>query len=371
MKKALILGIGSAQVDAIRYLKQRGWWIIACSYRQEGPGLEFVDQFELINISDIYCIEQLARDEGVEFVYSVGSDLAMPSVAEVSERLKLPCFITRNTANLLQSKIDLRNFLAEKEISPVRYQKIQNLSDAATWAHYPAIMKPTDSQGQRGIARVASFEDIQNNLDSALNASRSRTAILEEMLDGPEVSVNAFVINGQIVFIEISDRKVLADYPGGIPYAHVLPTQVASPDAVNETKKLVERCIHVLGIQNGPVYFQIILGLDGPRIVEITPRLDGCHMWRLIKAAIGIDLLDMTFRLLEGDQSSRFYPDRQHQLLSLIFLYQAPGTEFSTQHHHLPADVVYREFYFNEGQRVSVINGHMEKVGYYIKQGQP
>ncbi|WPL17710.1 hypothetical protein Thiowin_02749 [Thiorhodovibrio winogradskyi] len=63
--KALILGTGSAQVDAIRYLKDAGWWVIGCSYRPEGPGLELVDQFELSDITDINRLESIGRHHHV------------------------------------------------------------------------------------------------------------------------------------------------------------------------------------------------------------------------------------------------------------------------------------------------------------------
>ncbi|MGD7036993.1 ATP-grasp domain-containing protein [Methylotuvimicrobium buryatense] len=371
MKKALILGIGSAQVDAIQYLKKHGWWVIGCSYRKEGPGLDLIDHFELINITDVNSIQQLVNKEGIDLVYSVGSDLAMPSVAEISDRLGLPSFVRPGTAKLLQSKTELRGFLSKNNISPVNYRVIKDATDIQGWDFYPAMLKPTDSQGQRGISRVESYEDITNNLDSALNASRTGIAILEEVLEGPEVSVNAFVVDGQVVLSEVSDRWVLSGYPGGIPQAHILPTQKATNILIKETKNLVKQCIHALDIKNGPVYFQIILTSQGPRIVEITPRLDGCHMWRLIKEVTGYDLLDASFRLLTGKPIKPFVGYEEFSVSSLVFLYQAPNTEFLKNNHHLPSDVLYKEYYFQEGQRVPAINGQMEKVGYYIKRGLP
>ena len=133
IRKALILGTGSAQLDAIRYLKENGWWVIACSYVREGLGLELVDHFELVNIMDVDRLEQLARSERVELVYSVGSNITMPSVAEVAARVGLPSFITADTARLMQSKTVLRDFLAERAISPVRYRRVKNEEELAGW----------------------------------------------------------------------------------------------------------------------------------------------------------------------------------------------------------------------------------------------
>ena len=102
MRKALILGTGAAQVDAIHYLREAGWWVIGCSYLREGPGLSLVHEFRQINITDVPALEELARNEGVELVYSVGSDLAMPAVARVGTALGLRRFISPALADLTQ-----------------------------------------------------------------------------------------------------------------------------------------------------------------------------------------------------------------------------------------------------------------------------
>jgi len=301
MRKALILGTGAAQVDAIRHLRDTGWWVIACSYRREGPGLEFVHQFRQINITDVPALEDLARREGVELIYSVGSDLAMPAVARVAAALGLRSFISPALADLTQNKVSLREYLQRRRISPVSYRQLRRRADAAAWNHFPAIVKPADSQGQRGVCRADTMGELLRCLEPALAASRSATAIVEELLEGPEVSANVFVVDGTIVVNELSDRLVVADFPGGIPRGHVLPAQCASEADLAQARSLAGQCIGALGIENGPAYLQMKITSCGPRVVEITPRLDGCHIWRLIREARGIDLLAARFQLLSGE----------------------------------------------------------------------
>ena len=111
MKKALVLGVGNAQVDLIQYLKRENWWVIGCSYRHEGNGLKDVDQFEQVNITDLNGVERLARANHVDLIYSIGSDMAMPTIAHVTSQMGLPGFIDHETASLLQDKVQLRNYL--------------------------------------------------------------------------------------------------------------------------------------------------------------------------------------------------------------------------------------------------------------------
>ena len=372
MKRAMILGTGAAQVDAIRYLKDHGWWVVACSYRHEGPGLRFLDRFHLIDVSDVEKLESAARDDDVDLIYSIGSDLAMPSVATVSERLGLRNLVNSETAILLQDKARLRQFLARHEISAIEYKLVQSVSHLDGWGCFPAVIKPTDSQGQRGVFEVASRSEVEERLPAALRASRCGTVILEEFLFGPEISGNVFVYEGRVVVNEISDRLVVPNYPGGIPRGHVIPARSAFGSLLPQAKQLIEQCIEALGITDGPVYFQMKLTAGGPRIIEITPRLDGCHLWRLIRQTHGIDLLDASFRLLVGESAHNgFASERPADCHSLMFFLHPPGEVFRRADHPAPDDALYREYYLQDGEVVPPVNGYLEKVGYYIRRGLP
>ena len=366
MRKALILGTGAAQVDAIHYLRDAGWWVIGCSYLREGPGLSLVHEFRQINITDVPALEELARSEGVELVYSVGSDLAMPAVARVATALGLRRFISPALADLTQNKVSLRDHLRSHHISPVSYRQLRRRADATGWDHFPAIVKPADSQGQRGVCRADSMRELLACLPPALAASRSATAIVEELIEGPEVSANVFVVGGTIVVNELSDRLVVAGFPGGIPRGHVLPARCASEAALAQARALAAQCVHALGIENGPVYLQMKITACGPRIIEITPRLDGCHIWRLIREARGIDLLAASFQLLADEPLRALDGPRRAEHLSLHFFQQPPGGLFARAAHPTPGTALYSEFYLQDGKAVTPINGHLEKVGYCL-----
>jgi len=365
-KKAIVLGIGNAQVDAIRYLKSKGWFVIGCSYQEEGPGLFLVDQFELIDIIDSAAIENLAAKEEVGFVYSIGSDISLPTIAKVSHSLGLPSFFTTEQAESLQNKVLLRKFLNQNDVSPVNFISLHNLEDLRKWSIFPAIMKPVDSQGQRGVFLVESIEDLYEKFHQSLKYSKSKTIIIEEYLRGPEISANVFVYRGKIVFNLVSDRITVPGFPGGIPQSHQLPSKTCVGLQLDKTTELITKCIEILGIQNGPVYFQIKLTSTGPKIIEITPRLDGCHLWHLIRWFCGIDLLDMTFRLLTEQELELFEFKQKFQSIHLDFSYLKPGERYRDEGVNLPEHMIYHECYYSDGDIVQPVNGFLEKTGYVI-----
>ncbi len=370
MNTILILGTGNAQVDLIEYCKQRGFTVCTCSNANGDPGQALSDNFELIDISDVPKVIELATRCKADLVYSVGSDVAMPTACAVSEALSLPHFVSSKTALLCNVKSEFRAFLGMDFEGNLPFQV---MADANTpiLLDYPLIMKPVDSQGQRGVRTVTSHESFLSTFAESMAFSRSGRVILEELIDGPEVSVNTYSVDGRIVFFVLSDRLIWADYPGGLIREHVVPSIVATPKACELIYDLVARVLQKLKILNGPAYFQIKLRGDEPRLIEVTPRLDGCHMWRLLKYYTGIDLLDLTVRHLTGSppqlESVQATPGTGG--LSLGFFCEPPGTLFDPAKHELN-DSLWLRWYYQKGDKVKRVNGLLEKCGYHISRLQ-
>ncbi|MBI5018236.1 MAG: ATP-grasp domain-containing protein [Deltaproteobacteria bacterium] len=366
MKKALILGTLTPQADAVRCLKELGWWVIVCGRYPGGPGFAVADQFEAVPVNDAGAVEELARRERVDLVCSVGSDKAMPTVACVARNLGLRTLVSVETARLARDKGLLRGFLDAQGISPIRHRRISSASEARGWDRFPAMVKPVDSSGQRGVSRATTLEELERGLERALGFSSSGEAIVEEYIEGPEISANAWVTETSLAFCAISDRLVVEGVPGGIPRGHRLPSRNCSDAAALEVRALVERCIRVLGIENGPVYFQMKLSPEGPKILEIAPRLDGCHLWRLIRMTYGVDLLEASVRLLAGEKPHDLNAGGGGVPKNLTFLRSRPGVVFRRRDHPLPQTVDYVDYDYAEGEVVQPVNGFLERVGYCI-----
>jgi phosphoribosylamine-glycine ligase len=366
MDKALILGVGNAQVDAIHYLKSRDWYVIGCSYKNEGPGLSLVNQFSLTNIIDVEAVETLAKKEKVKFIYSVGSDIAMPVIVKASNNLGLPSFLSVDQTEKLVNKGKLREALEKSSISQIAFRRIKGLSDIRGWRTYPAILKPVDSQGSRGVFFIEKIDDLYQHYEEALHYSWSKTAIIEEFLDGPETEAIVIVKNQKLIFSIISDRLTVPEYQTGIPKGHRIPSLLSNKEERKITNDLIKRTIQSLDIDNGPLYFQFKLTHDGPKILEIGPRLDGGHIWLLIKHYCNVDVLDMTFRLLMSDEIPIIKPQPKFKFAQLDFTLQPPGEKFDSSLVKLPKDFLVYQSYYSDGQIVSRVNGILEKTGYCI-----
>ncbi len=367
MKSILILGTGNAQEDVIKFCKNNGFIVYACSYTKGDSAEAFADFFSLINIIDTEALIDYVKKNQIGYIYSIGSDLAMPSVSRVAETCGLPHFVSYKTAMICNNKGMLREHLGQDFRGNLDYHILEECPTSIP-LDYPVVIKPVDSQGQRGVAKVSNIAELKEAFEHSRSFSKTGKVIVEEYVEGDEISVNAFVVDGRIKFALISDREAWEEYPGGIIHRHLLPSHYSGGQIEDAILDLVKRVLIKLNIKNGPVYFQIKVKSNGsPKLLEVTPRLDGCHMWRLIRTYTGVDLLDASIQLLLGREISLEYDRPKCQRAELEFLCAPPHTVFQRSVYNV-RDAEFLKYYYEDGQTVKKMNGYMEKCGYIIKR---
>jgi len=368
MPGILILGVGNAQVDAIRWCRNAGYEVFGIGWKNEGRGRLLADHFEVLDIADRESVLRYASDNNIRLVYSVGSDIAMPTAGYVSRELGLPFFVKPETAEILNDKAELRTFLNNNGFRTVHFSRARTPHDLSDWKSYPSVMKPVDSQGQRGVYRVDNEEEMRKFFHASRSFSRSGEVIIEEYVYGDEVSVIGFLVNGKMIHLFVIDRLVTEGPPEGNPRAHRIPASVGA-DLSKKISRTANVAARKLGIENGPLYFQMKHAGDEVCIIEIAGRLDGCHLWRLIRLWFGIDLLDMTFGLLLNKRVDQVAGERERKKAGLCIRYflQKPGEPFIPVAES-DVNTVYTKFFYEPGQRVLEVNGFAERVGYAITE---
>lgn len=350
-KKLLILGAGNAQLDLISYAKNIGLEVHACSYSDTDKGIPLVDFFAQINIVATDKVEGYVRDNEIDYIYSVGSDIAVPTFCKVAEDMNMFHFVSSETAEICCNKHLMREALGADNQFNVPFAVCKTLSETEGVNFYPLMIKPVDSQGQRGVFKVNNHDELAQKFDCAMQHSRSQKVILEKHITGDEVSVNAYIKDGEVIFSMLSDRESFPRLPNGIIKAHHLPSTYEATETHEKINGLVRETVTKLAIKNGPAYFQIKVSNGCPYLIEVTPRLDGCHMWRLIKAYCGVDLLDITMRHLLGQRVDVPKYEVSHTAVHTEFFCEPPNTVFDTEKYaNYTAD--YKCFYYDSGDSV-------------------
>src|SRR5699024_838453 len=134
------------------------------------------------------------------------------------------------------------------------YQIIENSNDEIKLP-YPFIMKPTDSQGQRGVNIINNSEEYMALFEETQAYSRSGKVIIEYYIQGPEISVNGYVVDGELKYLTASDRETWEKYVGLI-HKHIVPANVLNEDSNDQLWNIMNNLVKKIKINNGPIYAQ-------------------------------------------------------------------------------------------------------------------
>ena len=291
--RLLVLGAGPSQLGLLEAARARpDLHVIAVDRDPQAVGLALADERAIVSTEDEEALGRLAQARDVHGIVSPGADWPVRVAARLAERLGLPHPIDARTGVVATSKARQREVFAAAGVPHAR-----ELDPDDPALVLPAVVKAPDRQGQRGLTLVTRRDDLAAALAAALAESRNGGVLVEEHVDGPEVTVDAVSLDGRFVPLTVTDR-VTADPPAfGVALAHVWPSEHDTTAAVDVARAAVE----ALGIRNGPSYTQLRLGPDGPVVMEVAARLGGGHDAELVQAVTGVDLnaLAISFALAE------------------------------------------------------------------------
>jgi len=367
MKKALILGANAGQADIIEYLVDEGWEVHACGHKETGPGCTLAHKFHLVDTLDTSAVTDLAKALDVNIVYSVSSDSAIRTATKVAEELNLPVLLNSKIIDLFHYKEQLRDYLNKNDISKVAHKVLTGVEQVKDWRKFPCVVKPSDSQGQRGVRLVNYEQELHEAVKQAFRHSQTNTVIIEEYLEGVEFSTNIIVQDGKILVNEFTERLVFGPEYFGLPEGHSIPVRNISSETEKEAEKMINQLVSTLNVSDAVLYIQMKATKQGPKVIEVAPRLDGCHIWRLIKHAKGYDLRRYAIDCLTRVKINHAIADPTPQSLTLKFHHLPTDNSFTDKRLKLPKDYLYNEYRYKEGETIQPVNGRLEVVGYYIQ----
>jgi len=328
VRTVLFVGAGRHQRRAIAQAKAAGLRVAAVDRNPDAPGLAESDIARIVDFSDVDAVLRATRRLRLDGVLTVSADRAVPVVAAVAEARGLPGIGTK-TAHLMTHKVAMRRRLAEAGVPQPRFAAVRNLSEtrrAVEAVGFPAVLKPADSGGQRGVFRVESIDDVDVHLHEALAASPAGDAILEEFVDGIELNGIVIARNGETIPLTLSDRLRPPGVGFGVGWIHVYPPTIP-PEQLRQAERVAAHTVHALGLATGIAFPQLIAAGDGRMVVvECAARIPGGQMAVLERVAVGVDLVDVQLRMALGDElPDELVKPRFSQPLAIRFFTAQPG----------------------------------------------
>jgi biotin carboxylase len=200
-----------------------------------------------------------------------------------------------NAVLLTRDKKKLRDLLDRHSLSPVRHRLCATPAEAldflAQLAGLPMVLKPADRGLSEGVVVVGTAEQIESGW-AWTRAATTGPVLAEELLDGPEYSVESLSRNGVHDIVMITE-KVTTESPHFVELGHHLPARL---DAATwaEISQLVTGVLRLIGQSTGPAHTEVRLTRSGPKIIESQTRAGGDQIWELCQMVTGVDLLSQT-----------------------------------------------------------------------------
>jgi biotin carboxylase len=334
-KTLLIVSGGIEAADAAKRAKEMGLYVVVSDRDPEAPGFAFADS---CLIADVYGASETAsaaerynrKIRKIDGVICVAAD-APVTVATVAAKLGIPG-ISVATAELASDKLAMKRRFVEHGV-PVPWfgeiQTVQELQRVAIERGRNLVIKPVDSRGSRGVQRVAQVEDLTKAYALARSHSPTQRVMVEEYLDGPQVSTESIVIDGLCHTPGFSDRnyEYLETYaPFFIENGGDLPSHLPA-DIQTKVKDVVARAAAALGVTTGTVKGDIVVHNGEPYVIELAARLSGGFFCtREIPLNTGVDFIGCAIKVALGEPVS---PEELEPKISAAviqrYAFPAPG----------------------------------------------
>lgn len=303
-KLIMIIGAGIFQAVAAKEAKKLGLKVLSTDFNPKAPGFELSDYKALVSTSDIsatvdYALKFNREVRRIDGVITVGTDVSR-TVAGVADALGLTG-VSPQTALCATNKARMRECFQKNNVPAPKWMEISTVQEAESAVAklgLPLVIKPVDNMGARGVRKIVSKNDIPEAFAKAVENSRTGKAIIEEFMEGPELSVDTLVYNGEVHLLTIADRHIEGDIYF-VEKGHTVPS-IISDETKKEVLEVMKKGIKAVGITCGASKADMKITKDGPKIGEITARLSGGYHsqftdplatgMRSIKAAIDIAL---------------------------------------------------------------------------------
>lgn len=252
-----------------------------------------VDEFVALDprdgSADLKAVTELAhRCDGVVTL----SDDSQGTVAAVADSLGMPGIGT-SAAAVARSKPLQRSLCEQAGMFVPRWRTVHGPEDLKKFfadGDRAAVLKPVDSAGSAGVLRVGTYEEARRQWPVVRSLSPSRTAVVEDFIEGREVCVEAVVADGEPIFVSVTEKEVRGPL-GFVVVSLAFATEQSDHAAAD---RFMRQLITAVGLTDGIVHAECKVHGERWALVETGFRPGGDLISDLTDHVTGVN----TYRAL-------------------------------------------------------------------------
>ncbi|EHO09927.1 ATP-grasp domain-containing protein [Myroides odoratimimus] len=299
--KLAILGASYLQLPLVLKAKEMGLEI-HCFAWDDGKAIckNYVDFFYPISVLEKEEILTVCDKVGINGVLTIATDICIPTIAYVASNLGL-VGNTIECAKLTTDKKLMRELLMHSKLNCPKSLAINSkeLLEELIF-DYPVIVKPSDRSGSLGVAKVYNTIELKDAVEFALDVSLSKNCLIEEFIEGREISVETISYQGRHRVIAITD-KIITEEPYFVEIEHHQPSNLP----VDIKRRIEEDTINILnvfGVTNGAGHLEYRITENNEiYLIEIGSRMGGDFIGSdLVQLSTGFDYLKAVIEVAIG-----------------------------------------------------------------------
>lgn len=325
--KAIVLGGTIPHKFLVQNLKKRGYETILIDYYDAPPAAEVADRHIKASTLDLEAVLDIARNEEAALVIAGCVDQANLTACYVAEELGLPHPYPYQTAKRVTDKELMKQGLINAGVATADH-KVVKLSeiDSFTCGTFPKVVKPCDCNGSKGVQKVNNSEDLYDALRVACQLSRTSKAIVEDFMEGEEISAYIYLGKGEVHLLhsKTKEKTFSQEKEGFISFMSLGPMKL-SQEAESKLLDFANKIGEELNLTNTPLLVQAIVKENKVGIIEFAPRVGGGLAFREIEILTGFDFIDavVSSYLREEVKIPEF--DKSKMVISIMHLFGMHG----------------------------------------------
>jgi len=355
--KALVLAGTWSQIVLLKQLRERNIETVLADNNPQAIAIPYADKFVRANILDAEAVRKIAVDEKVDFLITVCADQVLITVAKVSEELGLPCYIDHETACKVSDKGHMKDIFSQNGIPTSKHVFMAELNmETISDMTFPLVVKPVDAYSSKGVRKATNEEELRQYFQEAATISRSGVVIVEEYVEGAELTVDFQVIDGKAHLLSASNTEKVNYKDRFLAFRTRYPAAV-SPETLERVAEIGQKIATAFGLKNAPMLVQLLTDDKKESVLEFCARTGGGAKYLLLKAATGFDPITAVIDLTLGNPVSLQGCTPESAYVTNEFLYAAPGViDHLEGFEELKKDGVIAEYWFFKWKGAQVLN---------------
>ena len=338
MHKLVILGSLDEFVQLIEMAKARGIYTIVCDGYKGSIGKQHADKAYDIDVGDTDAIVRMCQEEEADGIITSFSDYLFECMVKIAAGAGLKCYFGPEHLPYYRDKTKMKDMLTGLGIGTPAHVCVEKgfADEELSGITFPAVVKPVDKYGSRGVQILYSAEEVRRQFDYTCETSDVKRILVEEYHDGYEFNMMTWVLDGQVQVISIADREKSAVGRHEIPISsrNVYPSRLL--DSVHdEAKAILQKTAEFTGQQEGPLSMQFFWRPEEQiQVCEVAGRFFGYeHELTELAGGLCIEklLLDYVYDEPAVRETFRVYSPAFPRMAAVLYFHGRPGMRIADQ----------------------------------------